>query len=214
MNTEPLKNFPVGSVGHSLSLMAGVWHDRVEIYSPNGTPLAEDPASGTPGPSPFENLVYISFDGERLVQTNVAYRGRPLASRTFSGRLVDGILRFDKLGPNDPGHIGVSGGSGVLFFVAGELGEGTQRYCEPDCVRLLGPSARTRTTVLYREGRIIRTLTAHGTRLSPQVDRRLWCDPRGVDGPVHDGYHPTAVFNSAPVPQESDAPNNTGGTLY
>ena len=194
MNAVPMKNFPLGSVGHSLSQMAGVWHDRVEIYSPDGTPLVEDPASGTPGPAPFENLVYVSFDGDRLVQTNVAFRGRPLASRTFSGRLIDGVLHFDRLGPNDPGHIGVSGGPGILFFVAGELGEATQRYCEPDCVRLLGPSERTRTTVLYRGGKVIRTLTTYGTRLSPQVEHRLACDPRGPDGPIHDGYHPTAVF--------------------
>ena len=122
MNHQPMINFPCGSVGHTLSQMAGVWHDRVEIYSLDGTLLAQDPSSGTPGSAPFENLVYISFDGERYVQTNVAYRGRPLASRTFSGRLIEGILHFDILGPNDPGHIGISGGPGILFFVASQLG--------------------------------------------------------------------------------------------
>ena len=196
MNHEGIKNFPVGSVGHTLSLMAGVWHDRVDIYSPNGTPLSEDPASGTPGAAPFENLVYVSFDGERYTQTNVAYRGRPLATRTFSGRLVDGVLHFDKLGPKDPGHIGVSGGPGILFFVAGTLGEATQRYCEPDCVRLMGPSERTRTTVLYRGGRVIRTLTAYGTRVSPPTELRLPFDPRGADGPIHDVRDATEVFTS------------------
>jgi len=194
MNDQPLPNFPTGSVGHTLGRMAGVWHDRVEIYSPDGSPVADDPASGTPGPAPFDNLVYVSFDGVRYVQTNVAYRGRPLASRTFSGRLVDGILRFDRLGPDDPGHVGVSGGPGILFFVSATLGPGALRYCEPDCVRLLGPSARTRTTVLYRQGRIVRTLTAHGARISPPTDTRLACDPRGPDGSVHDGFHPTEVF--------------------
>ena len=198
-----MKCFPVGSVGHTLTLMSGVWRDRVDIYSPNGTPLSDDPASGTPGAAPFENLVYVSFDGERYMQTNVAYRGRPLATRTFTGRLVDGVLHFDKLGPKDPGHIGVSGGPGIVFFVAGELGEATQRYCEPDCVRLLGPSERTRTTVLYREGRVVRTLTAYGTRLAPATDRRVACDPRGVDGPIHEGYDPTQVFRSGAKVGES-----------
>ena len=34
----------------------------------DGTPLDDDSAagSGSPGPGPFDNLVYIDFDGERL----------------------------------------------------------------------------------------------------------------------------------------------------
>ena len=185
---------PVGSVGHTLSRMVGVWHDRVEIYSPSGELLSQDPASGTPGAAPFENLVYVSFDGVRYTQTNVAFRGRPLAVRTFSGRLEDGVLRFDSLGTDDPGHIGVSGGPGVLFFVAQELGQATQRYCEPDCVRLLGTSERTRTTVLYRGGRVVRTLTANGVRIAPTADQRVAWDPRGTFGPVHTAKEPTSVF--------------------
>jgi len=176
--------------------MTGVWHDRVEIFSPSGTPLSDDPASGTPGPSPFENLVYVSFDGHRLTQTNVAFRGRPLGFRTFSGTMVDGVLHFDLLGPNDPGHIGVSGGHGVLFFVAGQLGEATQRYCEPDCVRLLSAAERTRTTVLYRGGKVIRTLTANGVKIAPTADVRVPWDPRGPEGPVHEARELTSVFGS------------------
>ena len=196
MSTDRLSHHPTGSVGHTLSRMTGVWHDRVEIFSPSGTPLSEDPASGTPGPCPFENLVYVSFDGVRYTQTNVAFRGRPLGFRTFSGSLVDGVLHFDRLGPNDPGHIGVSGGPGVLFFVAGTLGEATQRYCEPDCVRLLGAAERTRTTVLYRGGAVIRTLTANGVKIAPTADVRVPWDPRGADGPVHEAREMTSVFGS------------------
>ena len=194
MSETRLKRFPIGSVGHTLSRMVGVWHDRVEIFSPNGTPLDEDPVSGTPGPAPFENLVYVSFDGERYTQTNVAFRGRKLATRTFSGQLVDGILCFDSLGEHDPGHIGVSGGPNILFFVASKLELGTSRYCEPDCVRLLSPAERTRTTVLYRDGRVIRTLTAYGAKMAPTADQRLPCDPRGVHGPVHEEREATQVF--------------------
>ncbi len=197
MSEAPLKRFPVGSVGHTLSRMVGVWHDRVEIFSPNGTPLDEDPASGTPGPSPYENLVYVSFDGVRYTQTNVAFRGRKVAHRTFSGQLIDGVLHFDKLGDKDPGHIGVSGGPGILFFVASELGDGALKYCEPDCVRLLGPAERTRTTVLYRDGRVVRTLTAYGAKVAPTADQRLPSDPRGTDGPPHQEREATRVFAHA-----------------
>jgi len=176
--------------------MTGVWHDRVEIFSPAGELLAEDPASGSPGPSPFQNLVYVSFDGVRLTQTNVAFHGRPLAARTFSGQMVGGVLHFDPLGADDPGHIGVSGGPGVLFFVAGRLGEATKRYCEPDCVRLLSPGERTRTTVLYRGGEVVRTLTANGVKVAPSADRRVPWDPRGPEGPVHSPVQLTTVFAS------------------
>ena len=55
--------FPVGSVGHNLMQMRGVWHDHVEIFDLAGKPLEDDPLSGTPGAAPFDNLVYIDFDG-------------------------------------------------------------------------------------------------------------------------------------------------------
>lgn len=187
-------NFPTGTVGHTLTLMRGVWHDHVEIYDLAGNPLAEDVHSGTPGAAPFDNLVYIDFDGERYRQTNVTFRGRPLHVRTFSGVLRDGVLEFDRLGPQDPGHIGVSGGVGVLFFIARTINESWQRYSEPDCVRLISPSERTRTTVLYRNGVAVRTLTANGYRLAPTADRRLADDPRGIDGAVHEISDDTRVF--------------------
>ncbi len=186
--------FSPGTVGDTLLRMRGVWHDYVSIYTLAGTPLAVDEHSGTPGPAPFDNLVYVDFDGEHYHQTNVTFRGRPLHVRTFSGKLIDGVLHFDRLGPRDPGHIGVSGGPGVLFFIASMVDESMHRYSEPDCIRLLGQAERTRTTVLYRHGKAVRTLTANGYRIAPTADRRVADDPRGPDGPVHDRSEDTTVF--------------------
>ena len=45
---------------------------------------------------------------------------------------------------------------------------------------------RVRHTVLYRDGKATRTLTAKGTRLLPTCDTRHALDPRGPDGPVHE----------------------------
>ena len=89
--------------------MRGVWHDHVEIFDLAGNPLADDPHSGSPRPAPYDNLVYIDFDGVVFARTNVTFRGRPLHTQTFSGKLVDGMLVFDRLGPEAPVHIGVSG---------------------------------------------------------------------------------------------------------
>jgi len=191
--------FPVGSVGHNLTLMSGVWHDHVEIFDLAGIPLADDPESGTPGPAPFDNLVYVEFDGERFRQTNVTFRGRPFHVRSFTGALRDGVLVFTKLGPDAPEHIGVSGGPGVLFYSARHVTEGWQRYHEPDCIRLLGPAQRTRTTLLYRDGIAVRTLTAQGHKLAPVADRRLPWDPRGPDGPVHNELRDTHVWKTEPT---------------
>ena len=74
-------SFAAGSVGHSLLQMCGVWHDHCEVFSPSGEPLAADTLSGTPGASPWDNLVYVDFDGENYVQTNVTFKGRPLHTR-------------------------------------------------------------------------------------------------------------------------------------
>jgi hypothetical protein len=187
-------HFPIGSVGHNLTSMSGVWHDHVEVFDLSGAPLQEDTASGTPGAAPFDNLVYIDFDGESYRQTNVTFRGRPLHVRSFRGTLQDGVLVFHRLGPDDPEHIGVSGGPGVLFYGARKVTEAWQRYAEPDCIRLLGPGQRTRTTLLYRGGVAVRTLTAMGTRVAPVADRRVPWDPRGTEGPVHDETRDTLVF--------------------
>jgi len=175
--------------------MRGVWHDHVEIFDLSGQPMDDDPLSGTPGPAPYDNLVYIVFDGINYTQSNITFRGRPYFAKTFRGKLIDGILYFNQLGPKDPGHIGVSGGPGILFFAASKYYEGTQRYSEPDCVRIIGTSERTRTTLLYRDGVAIRTLTANGVRLAPTAEKRLPWDPRGPGESVHVDHKDTVVFH-------------------
>lgn len=188
-------SFAAGTVGHTLSLMQGVWHDHIELFDLAGNPLPLDVHSGTPGAAPFDNLVYIDFDGELYRQTNVTFRGRPLHVRSFTGRLVEGILYFDRLGPEAPQHIGVSGGAGVLWFASQTSTDpALARYAEPDCITLDGHGQRTRATVLYRNGVAVRTLTARGVRIAPVADRRVPFDPRGADGPVHDVRSVTTVF--------------------
>ncbi len=180
--------FEVGSVGHTLMQMRGIWHDSVELFELDGRPLDDDTqaGSGTPGMSPFDNLVYIDFDGVKLTLTNVHFRGRPLSAKTFTARMEDGVLVFDALGKGAYENIGVSGGPGILTFNARELGKAAEIYMEPDFIILLGPGQRIRHTLLYRDGVAVRTLTAKGTRLSPTCDQRHPLDPRGVEGPVHE----------------------------
>ncbi len=184
------------SVAETLTAMAGVWRDHVEVFALDGQPLPADEASGTPGPSPWENLVYVEFDGEIYRQTNVTTRGRPLHVRSFTGRLQGGVLAFDALGPDDPEHVGVSAGAGILYFVGRRITPAWSRYAEPDCVRLIDRSARVRSTALYRDGVLVRTLTAHGVRVADKADRRVAWDPRGADGPVHAPRVATEVFRS------------------
>ncbi|MBJ93951.1 MAG: hypothetical protein CMP23_05675 [Rickettsiales bacterium] len=176
----------LGTVAHTLTAMRGVWHDHVEVYDLAGRPLTEDLLAGSPGSAPFDNLVYIDFDGERWIQTNVTFRGRPLSAKTFSGRLVDGVLQFDSLGPEAPRHMGTGAGPGTLFLNAYQVTDSWTRYLEPDVVTLLSPNERTRVTLLYRDGKAVRTLRAHGTRLAPSAHKRLDWDPRGADGEVHE----------------------------
>jgi hypothetical protein len=180
--------FPVGSVAYNLMLLRGTWHDHIELYNLDGTPLDNDSSagSGSPGPGPFDNLVYIDFDGQDLQLTNVHLRGRELAAKTFKGSLRDNLLVFDPLGPGAYENIGVSGGPGILTFNARQLGPATHTYMEPDFIILTAPGQRVRHTVLYRHGEAVRTLTAKGTRLWPTCDRRHPLDPRGTDGPVHE----------------------------
>lgn len=192
--------FPAGTVGHTLTQLVGVWHDHLEVYDPAGQPLAEDAHSGTPGAAPWDNLVYIDFDGQRYRQTNVTFRGRPLHVRSFAGELRAGVLVFDRLGPEAPEHIGVGAGPGVLIFCPRAVDDAWQRYSEPDVIRLLGPGQRTRTTVLYRHGVVVRTLTAYGVRLSPSTAQRLAWDPRGAEGPVHPAPGETQVFRRGASP--------------
>ena len=81
--------------------MVGVWHDHLEAFDPDGTPVADDPHGGVPGPFPYDNLVYFDFDGSTVTQTNVTFRGREPSVRTFESDLVDGVLRFRRLGPEE-----------------------------------------------------------------------------------------------------------------
>lgn len=188
------EQFSIGSVGYNLSLMIGVWHDHVELFEPDGTPRFDDAQGGKPGPAPYDNLVYIDFDGVNYRQTNVTFRGRPLHVRSFTGVLRDGVLEFDKLGPNDPGHIGVSAGPGALIFAPRVIDDSWMRYSEPDYIHIIAPNQRTRTTLLYREGKLVRTMNVTGYRLLPSAAQRMPFDPRGADGPVHEAHSSTQVF--------------------
>lgn len=186
--------FATGTVGQMLEDMVGVWHDHVTAYDLAGKPLEADNFSGASGALPFDNLVYVDFDGETYRQTNVTFRGRPLHIRSFTGVLRDGILHFDKLGPNDPGHIGVSGGANILIFASQQYNDATLRYSEPDFIHLLAPNQRLRSTILYRDGIAVRTLCARGYKLTPTAVRRLDFDPRGAEGDPHDARSVTYVY--------------------
>lgn len=194
-------HFLPGTVGYMLMQMRGVWHDHLELCALDGTPLSEDIYGMVNGPAPFDNLVYVEFDGEIYRQTNVTFRGRPLHVRSFTGKLIDGILHFDTLGPNDPGHIGVAAGHDTLIFVAQKIDDSLKRYAEPDFIRLIGMSERTRSTVLYRNGIAVRTLNVRGVKLSPSGDRRHALDPRGLEGEVHENRSVTMAYQG-----ENDKP--------
>jgi len=184
--TESTPVFPVGSVGHNLMQLRGTWHDHVELFELDGQVLTEDSKAGSPGSSPFENLVYIDFDGDVLRLTNVHLKGRQASAKTFIGRMTGDLLVFDSLGPGAYENVGVSGGPGILTFTARTLDRATEVYMEPDFIIITAPGKRTRHTVLYRGGKAIRTLTAIGERLSLACDSRHAMDPRGLDGPVHE----------------------------
>ena len=188
-------NFPVGSVAHNLMLMTGVWHDRIELFELDGSHREYDTQGGTPGKSPYENLVYIDFDGETLRQTNVTFRGRPLHVRSFTSKIIDGVLHFEKLGPSDPGHVGVAAGEGVLIFTPIVIDDSWMRYSEPDYIRVLGDT-RSRNTMLYRDGKLVRTMNVTGTRLTRDTSRRVDLDPRGPGDEVHEAAGTTQVFKS------------------
>jgi hypothetical protein len=186
--------FAPGTVGYLLTMLRGTWHDHITISDLAGNPLTIDEHAGSPGAAPFDNLVYIDFDGEHYTQTNVTFRGRPLHVRTFTGRMNAGILHFDSLGPHDPGHIGVAAGINVLAFLPGAITDALQRYTEPDFITLHSPHHRTRSTVLYRGGTPLRSLFAQGTRIAPTAAQRSPDDPRGQQGSVHENRSTTQVF--------------------
>lgn len=168
-----------------LMAMRGVWRDDLAAFGPNGETLAWDDHGGVPGPFPYSNLVYVDFDGERYEQTNVVLDGRPSHQRSFTATVADGRLTFDRLGPEAPVHVGISGGPGLIWFVADDLGEpGLQRYAEPDLIRVQG-DRRWRDTVLWRDGALVRTMHVEGVRLTIDTTRPHELDPRGLDHPVH-----------------------------
>ncbi len=188
--------FPIGSVGHTLMQLRGTWHDSVELFHLDGSPLIDDTqaGSGTPGQSPFDNLVYIDFDGVNFKITNVHFRGRPALAKTFTGTLIEGLLVFDPMGKGSYENVGMSGGPGILTFSARQLNQATDVYMEPDFIIVTAPGHRTRHTVLYRNGEATRTLTAKGVRLSPCCDVRHPLDPRGLEGEVHEPKFEASIW--------------------
>lgn len=153
-----------------------------------------------PGPFPYENLVYCDFDGAVWTQTNVTFRGRDVHARTFEADVADGRLTFRRLGPEAPVHVGVSGGPGLIWFVAESMAdEGLQRYCEPDLIRIDtspetdgGPARRWRTTVLWRDTLLVRPMLVEGVRLDTRTERHAW-DPRPGDE-VHERRSSTTHY--------------------
>jgi len=184
-----------GDVLDNLRALRGVWHDHLSGYEPSGLPLEHDRHGGLPGPMPYENLVYLDVTGDgAYTQTNVVLRGRDPHVRTFTGRVVDGVLVFDALGPEDPGHVGVSGGPGVLVFLPRRLdAPSLQRFSDPDVITFDG-HARTRITTLYRHGEVVRVCTVKGYRVAADPTVRVAWDPRGQSGPVHEPRSVTRVY--------------------
>lgn len=174
------------SVSHILMQLRGIWHDKVAAFDLDGSALAFDTHAGSPGASPFENLVYIDFDGKTMTQTNVTFRGRETSAKTFTGHLDQGVLVFDSLGAGAYENIGMAAGPNALIYSARTINDSCQRYFEPDFIQLTGPDSRIRTTVLYRGGKAVRTLRAEGTRLANDCRQRHAYDPRGSNGPVHE----------------------------
>lgn len=180
--------FPVGSVGHTLLQARGTWHEHVELYNLDGTPLYDDTAagSGAAGPAPYDSLIYLDFDGRYMKQTNVSFRGREVHANTFAAELIDGVLVFAALGPGAFENIGVSGGPGVLIYNSRHIDEACKLYQEPDFIVYTAPGQRLRTTILYHHGEATRTCMGRATRIAPTCDQRASFDPRGEAGDVHE----------------------------
>ena len=184
--------------------MRGVWHERLSAWNPDGTPLAFDEFAGVPGECPYETLVYIDFDGSTYRHTNVVLSGRPDHVRSFTGTIVDGILRFGSLGSGDPGHVGVSGGPGVLVFAPAAITDELKRFSDPDWIFVEG-DRRVRTTVLYRATVLRRVLRVEALRRSLDPTVRQPDDPRGLNGAVHVAPMQVAVFE----PPEAQLPHSS-----
>lgn len=190
-----------------LASMRGVWRDTLRAHAPDGTELTHDAHGGVPGAFPYENLVYVDLQVDdgigRYTQTNVVLSGREFHQRTFTATVADGQLRFDVLGPEAPEHVGVSGGAGLIWFVAERsTDDGLRRYAEPDLIRVDG-ERRWRTTVLWRDGVLARLLEVEGVLLDRDTTRPHQLDPRGAERPVHGDRSVTTNYRSADrVPQE------------
>ena len=197
--------------------MVGVWHDVLTAFDLSGRPVTDDPFGGVAGPFPYENLVYCDFDGAVWTQTNVTFRGRPAHSRTFEADVTDGVLSFRRLGPDAPRHVGISGGPGLIWFVADSMADpGLQRYCEPDLIRLdttpevVGqPARRWRTTMLWRDAELVRPLLVEGTRLTVDTSRPHHWDPRGPDVAVHGTLSTTDQYRSGSAPPDENQESRT-----
>jgi hypothetical protein len=189
-----------GPLGSDLAAMVGVWHDHLTAYDLHGAELADDPHGGVPGPFPYDNLVYVDFDGSTYRQTNVTFAGRPFHVRSFEADVADGILAFRQLGPDAPRHIGVSGGPGLIWFISADItSPGLARYAEPDLIRI-DRDERWRITMLYRHGVAVRPMHVHGRRVGDDPTAIHELDPRygdraGPHGPrsstEHYRAHPT-----------------------
>jgi hypothetical protein len=174
----------VTSVHANLMAMRGVWHDYLQGYAPDGTPLDFDEFGAIQGPYPFQYLVYIDFDGQTYQQTAVIVAGRPAAARSFSAVFAEGVLKFAANGPGDPGIIGVSGGPNMLVFTPRVLAATLWNFHDPDWITFTA-TTRQRVTTLYRGGELKRILRVDGVRIADRADRRVSWDPRGPHGPVH-----------------------------
>jgi len=188
-----------------LAAMCGVWRDRLSAQDPRGRAMTEDALGGVPGAFPYENLVYVDFDGTHYRQTNVVLSGREPHERTFTARVSGGELRFDPLGPEAPLHVGISGGPGLIWFVAASVRDvGLQQYAEPDLIRIEG-DRRWRDTVLWRHGELARTLHVEGVRLETDTSVPHPLDPRGAHHPVHGDRSVTTSY-AAPAPRAPGGP--------
>jgi len=181
-------------LGETLADLTGVWHDRLTAVDGSGRAVAHDPHGGIPGEFPYDNLVYIDFDGTRFVQTSVVLSGRDAAVRTFEAHRRGDTLRFVPLGPGAPAIVGISPVRGHLWFVAEPIThEGISRYAEPDHIHVEG-ARRWRHTVLWRHGELVRVMHVAGDLLSRDVGVRHADDPRGTDGGVHDALSEVDMY--------------------
>lgn len=180
----------------TLGALAGIWRDRLTAVDGSGNDVSYDPHGGIPGEFPYENLVYVDFDGECFRQTSVVLAGRAPAVRTFEAHRVGETLRFVPLGPGAPAIVGISPVRGHLWFVAEPIThEGISRYAEPDHIHVEG-DRRWRHTVLWRHGELVRVMHVAGERLARSATVRHESDPRGATGGVHDALSEVDMYQA------------------